>query len=221
MDKKTIWIIVGLVGGYIFCQVLADIAATKLIIVAGTAIPSGTFIFAATFTLRDLLHKRLGKNWAKAVIWTAAGLNVIMALYVQGMAAIPAPEYYPYDEAWSSIFAFVPAIVVASIVAELIAELLDTEIYHWWWKNKGNWPQWTRVFASNMISLPVDSLIFAGLGFVFLPPLFGGEPLPLEALPAIISGQIVVKGLITILSMPTIYLVKEQPLLATEEVGLD
>jgi len=213
MEKKTTWIIVGLVGGYIFSQVLADVAATKLIMVAGTAIPAGTFIFAATFTLRDLIHKRLGKEWAKAVIWVAAGLNVIMALYLRGMAAIPAPQYYAFNDAWESIFAFVPGIVVASIIAELVGQLIDTEIYHWWWINKKNAPQWTRVLVSNLVSLPVDSILFAGLGFIVLPPLFGGEALPLSALPSIIGGQIIWKGLITLVTLPTIYLVKENPLL--------
>lgn len=219
MEKRKIWLIVGLVGGYIFSQVLADVAATKLIVVWGYVIPAGTFIFAATFTLRDILHKRLGKEWTRAVIWTAAILNIFMSLYLQGMARISAPQFFLFNEEWSAIFAIVPAVVLASIVAELVSELLDTEVYHWWWKTRGDLPQWTRVLASNLVSLPIDSLLFGSLAFVLLPPLFGGQALPWAALPSIIVGQIVVKGIITLISLPTIYLVKEELILDFPELA--
>jgi uncharacterized integral membrane protein (TIGR00697 family) len=219
MDKRTTWAIVVLVGGYIFCQVLADIAATKLVAIGSVVLPAGTFVFAATFTLRDLLHKRLGKEWARACIWTAAGLNLLMALYLQGMAAVPAPQFYPFAEEWSAIFGFVPAVVLASIAAELVSELIDTEVYHWWWQRQAGAPQWSRVLVSNAVSLPIDSLVFAGLGFLLLPPLFGAEALPPAAIPAIVGGQVLWKGVITLLSMPAIYLVKEEPLALEPAAG--
>ena len=215
MDRRTIWIVVGLAGGYIFAQVVADVAATKLVQIGSLAVPAGTFVFAVTFTLRDLIHKRLGKEWARACIGLAALFNLAMALYLQLMAALPTPAYYPFGEAWSAIFAFVPAIVVASITAEVIAEIVDTEVYHWWWQTRSGYPQWSRVLVSNAISLPLDSFVFATLAFLLLPPLFGAEALPLGALPAIIGGQILLKVIITLISMPAIYLVKEEPLRLT------
>lgn len=215
MDRRTIWIVVGLAGGYIFAQVVADVAATKLVQIGSLAVPAGTFVFAVTFTLRDMIHKRLGKEWARACIVLAALFNLVMALYLQLVAALPAPTYYPFSDAWSAIFAFVPAIVVASITAEVIAETVDTEVYHWWWQTRSGYPQWSRVLVSNAISLPLDSFVFATLAFLLLPPLFGAEALPLGALPAIISGQILLKVIITVISMPAIYLVKEEPLRLT------
>ena len=62
------------------------------------------------------------------------------------------------------------------------------------------------------ISLPVDSLVFASLAFLILPPLFGSDALPWAALPPIIGGQILWKAIVTVVSLPMIYLVKEQPL---------
>jgi hypothetical protein len=53
--------------------------------------------------------------------------------------------------------------------------------------------------------------IFASLAFLILPSLFGGEALPLAAIPSIIGGQILFKAIVTVVSMPMIYLVKEQP----------
>lgn len=212
MDRRTIWIVATLVASYIFCQLLADVAATKLVDIGGVVLPAGTFIFAVTFTLRDMIHKRLGKEWARTCIWLAALLNLVMALYLWVVAMLPAPGYYTLGQAWSQIFTLVPAIVIASITAELVSELIDTEVYHWWWQTRGGYPQWTRVAVSNAISLPIDSLVFASLAFLILPPLFGSQPLPLAAIPAIIGGQILFKAIVTFISMPMIYLVKEKPL---------
>jgi uncharacterized integral membrane protein (TIGR00697 family) len=213
MNNKNIWTIVLLVGGYLICQAIADIGATKLVQVGTFVIPAGTFIFTVTFTLRDMLHKRLGKEWARIAIVSAGAFNVLMAGYLALMAALPAPPFYELADAWNSIFSLVPAIVIASITAEVVSELVDTEVYHLWKSRLPKLPQWTRVLASNLISLPLDSVIFAGLAFVLLPPLFGGEAIPIAAAWGIVVGQIVLKGIVTIISLPGIYLVKDKPLL--------
>jgi hypothetical protein len=212
MNKKNIWTIVSLVGGYILCQAIADIAATKLVEVAGIVVPAGTFIFAITFTLRDLVHKRLGKEWARAAIFCAGVFNIIQAFYLALMARLPSPDYFALAESWQAIFAVVPAITLGSIIAEVVSELVDTEVYHWWRSRFIDLPQWSSVLASNAVSLPLDSFIFGILAFVVLPPLFGGESLPLGAAIAVASGQIIWKAIVTVVSMPGIYLVQEKPL---------
>mgnify|MGYP001047338975 CR=1 FL=1 len=212
MEKRNVWTIVALVGGYILCQAIADIGATKLVSVVGIVIPAGTFIFAITFTLRDLIHKRLGKEWARAAIICAGAFNILQALYLATMAQLPSPAYYELSAAWGQIFAIVPAITIGSIVAELISELVDTEIYHWWTRRLGHLPQWSRVLVSNAVSLPLDSLIFGTLAFVLLPPFLGGDALPFGVAMSVAGGQIIWKALVTVVSMPGIYLVKEEPI---------
>jgi hypothetical protein len=215
MERKSIWMVVALVGGYILCQALADIGATKLITVAGVVMPAGTFIFAVTFTLRDLVHKRLGKEWARAAIFCAGAFNIVQAFYLAGMARLPSPAYFGLGDAWAQIFAIVPAITLGSITAELVSELVDTEVYHWWRTRFSRLPQWTSVLVSNTLSLPLDSLIFGTLAFVLLPPVFGGEALSFGVAMSVAGGQIVWKALVTLVSMPGIYLVKDKPLFQT------
>src|SRR5574341_182127 len=118
-----------LVGIYIALQLIADITAAKIVMLGSTALPAGTFVFALTFTWRDMLHKKLGKEWAQAAIWTAALANVGMALYfVFAIRLNPAP-FWQNQEAFSTILGIVPRITIASINAELVSELIDTEVY--------------------------------------------------------------------------------------------
>ena len=211
MSKQTIRTIVLLVGTYVMCQAIADIGATKLIELGGVVMPGGTFIFALTFTLRDVIHKRLGKEWARAAIFAAAGLNILLAVSLAIIARLPSPVFFDLGDSWGAIFAIIPAITIGSIVAEMVSELTDTEVYHAWRNRFPAAPQWSRVLVSNMASLPVDSVVFTLLAFVLLPPLFGAEAMPFGAAAArIISGQILYKAAVTLISLPLIYTVPDR-----------
>jgi len=208
--KRSAWTITGLVGAYIACQLIADIAATKMIALGSLVIPAGTFVFTITFTLRDMVHKKLGRDWARAAIVYAGIFNVLMSLYLAWMAKLPSPDFFGLGEAWASIFMIVPNIVVGSITAEIISELADTEVYHLV-KDRftGPW-QFMRVLISNVVSLPIDSFIFGTVAFMLMPALLGGEALPASAVVGIVAGQIVWKAIVTVISLPGIYLIKEE-----------
>lgn len=211
--RNTIWIVVALVGLYITCQLIADVAATKFVEVGGVVMPAGTFVFALTFTLRDMVHKRLGREWARAAIVCAAAFNVFLAGYMWVVAQLPSPVWFDLGDSWNAIFAIVPAITIGSIVAELVSESTDTEVYHLVKTKLPQWPQWTRVVASNSVAIPIDSLVFSLLAFVVLPPLFGAVGMPLgDALNRVVSGQVLYKVVVMVVSLPLIYTVKDKPI---------
>lgn len=213
MKKPAIYTLVLIIGLYVACQLIADVGATRLLDIGGVVLPGGTFVFAVTFTLRDLIHKRLGREWARAAILTAAGLNVVMALYFAVIGGLPTAGFFALGAEWTSIFALVPAITFGSIIAEMVSGLVDTEVYQWWRNRFGHLPQWTRVLASNAVALPVDSFVFGLMAFTILPILFGGESLPLDAaVLRIVSGQTLYKLVVTLVSLPLIYAVPEKPL---------
>lgn len=219
MNKKTIWAVTALVGGYIFCQMLADVAATKIIQLGAVTIPAGTFVFTITFTLRDMLHKRLGKEWTRAAIFMAGALNVVMALYMRWMASFAAPEYFALAAEWGEIFAIVPSIVIASIVAEVVSELIDTEVYHAIQHRFTGKMQFARVLISNAVSLPIDSVIFAFGAFALLPLIFGGNTMPSSVIWSMVWGQIIWKGAVTLVSLPGIYLVQDRMIIGSAKAG--
>lgn len=208
-DRAYVWMIVLLVGSYVVCQAIADVGATTMIALGPLVLPGGTFIFAATFTIRDLIHKRLGKEWARAVIVACGAFNIVMAAYLAIIGRLPTPAFFGLGDAWTAIFSIVPAIVVGSIAAEVVSELVDTEVYHY--ANHLPWmPQWGAVLASNVVSLPLDSLIFGTLAFTVLPVVFGAQSMPFLAAMQLATGQIVWKAIVTVVSLPTIYLVRER-----------
>jgi len=188
---------------YIAAQLLSDIASLKITLIAGFSMDAGTFIYPLTFTIRDLIHKRLGKQVARKIIILAAGINLFMALFFQFTAWLPQDPSWGLGREFAAVLGPVWRIVIASIVAEVISELIDTEIYHLWQSRITEKYQWMRVLSSNAVSIPVDSLIFCWGAFGFL--------LPHDVVWSIFFANVIVKGAVTIVSLPAIYLVKDQP----------
>lgn len=190
------------VAAYIACQMLADISSLKIGVVLGLAVDMGTFIYPATFTLRDLVHKTLGKRNAQLLIVTAGVINLVMAAYLMWTAWVPGDPSWGLDHEFSAILAPVWRIVMASIAAEVISELIDTEIYHLFVTRITTRYQWLRVLVSNSFSIPIDTLIFS-IGA------FGGA-LPWNVVGQIFVFNLVVKMAMTLVSLPLIYAVPER-----------
>jgi len=56
------------VAAYAGAQVIADVTSLKIGIVADRSVDMGTFIYPITFTLRDVVHKLLGRQAARTIV---------------------------------------------------------------------------------------------------------------------------------------------------------
>jgi queuosine precursor transporter len=167
----------------------------------------GTFIYPITFTLRDVVHKALGKRSARVLVVTAAGVNLFMALYLQWAARAPSDVSYPLGAEFEAIFAPLWRITIASIVAEVVSELVDTEVYHWFVSRVTTRHQWARVAVSNGASIPIDNVIFAVGAFGAIPGFADHAlTLPWSAVWDIFVVNLTIKALVSAVSIPLIYL---------------
>ena len=182
-----------LIAVYVACEIIANIAANKPVSVFGIVAPGGVFIYALTFTLIDLIHERMGKRGARAVVLAAFAANVVFALYAPLVVALPSPPYFSGQEAFAAVLGSTPRIVLASLIAYIVSSLIDVEVFAIW-KEHVRGPKWVRVLVSNAVSTGVDSALFVALAF--------GGTLPLLPL---IGGQYLIKMAVTICSIPLIY----------------
>lgn len=187
---------------YIAAQMLADISSLQIVQIFGMSLDAGTFIYPITFTLRDLAHKVLGVKGVRILIISAAVINLFMALYFWFVSRLTPDTAAGSSEIWGQVLSPVWRITLASIAAEVVAELIDTEAYRIWVEKVTRKYQWMRVLVSNAVSVPVDSALFSFLAF------FG--MMPLTSVIQIFWGNVIVKGFVTLTSMPLIYSVRER-----------
>ncbi len=185
------------VATYIAAQMLSDIASLKIGVVGGLAVDMGTFIYPITFTLRDVVHKVLGKRIAQTLIIAAGVINLLMAGYLMWAASVTSDPGWGLGAEFSAILAPVWRIVLASIAAEVVSELLDTEVYHWFVTRITRKHQWARVLVSNAVSVPLDNIIFSVGAF--------GWTLPWVVVWQIFIVNLLVKFGVTVVSLPLIY----------------
>jgi uncharacterized integral membrane protein (TIGR00697 family) len=187
-------------AAYIAAQMLADIMSLKIVSFLGMSMDAGTLIYPLTFTLRDLVHKVAGKRGARALILAAGVINLVMAGLFWLVSRMPLDPAAGPQPDWNSVLSPVWRIVIASIVAEIVSELIDTEIYQLWVTRITRRFQWMRVLASNAVSVPLDSLIFVWAAF--------GGVYASAVVWSIFWANMLLKGAVTLISLPAIYLVR-------------
>src|SRR4030042_4234443 len=187
-----------LIGLYIACEVIANVTASNPVQIGGLVVPAAIFIYTLTFTLIDLINESMGKRGARRVILAAFIANLLLAAYAQFAVALPSAPFYKGQEGFAGVLGSTPRIVFASLTAYLISSLIDAEIFALW-RARIRGPKWLRVLVSNTLSTAIDSVIFIALSFYGLMPVWG-----------LIKGQFAVKMVITLLSLPLIYLVRRQ-----------
>jgi queuosine precursor transporter len=183
---------------YVSFQLFANILSTKIAILPflNLAIDGGTVIYPLTFTLRDFVHKTHGKKDARQVIIIAAALNAVMFGLFWLVGKMTPDPTWQFQGAYEKILLPVGRIVLASIVAQIISELVDTEIFSYVYKKISDTP---AVFFSNTVSLVIDSFIFSFIAFL--------GALPLSTVLQIVVANILIKFVISTLSVPTIKLI--------------
>jgi uncharacterized integral membrane protein (TIGR00697 family) len=188
-------------------QIIADVTAIKLVTLMGIVLPGGTLVYALTFTLTDFIQRKMGKRLADQLVVIAAVINIGMALYFQFIVGAAYPTFWPAESqlAFASTIGIVWTIVGPSILAELVAGLLDNLLYH---VVRGK-PA-LGMLLSNAISVPVDSLIFAGLAFGVLPALMGGHALGMASIWQLVKGQVLFKWIVGAVIMPVMFFIRKQ-----------
>ena len=180
---------------YVSFQLIANILAVKIALIPFTkwAIAGGTIIYPLTFTLRDFVHKTLGKKQARQIVILAALVNIALALLLILVGKMRPDPFWNLQEAYEKILLPVWRITMASIVAQVVSELVDTEIFSWAFHRFGDVK---AVLISNSVSIVVDSVLFIGLAF------YGR--LPFSVLLEIGVANLAVKFILSLISTPSI-----------------
>jgi len=203
-DQKTLSWVIGLSAALIMAMTVADFAAAKFLDFGWVVTPAGALLFAVVFVVRDMLHKLAGAAVVQRVILIGVVLNLLIAAFMYAMTFIPAPEFRPsvhFDAVWKMSL----GIVIGSEIATIASQWVNTVVYQNLWER--DWGSWTRTFVSNLVSLPVDAVLFVLFAFVFIPPLLGGDAMEInKAISRIVSGSTLFKLAVILALTPLVSL---------------
>ena len=182
---------------YAIIAVASDIFANKMIMVAGLTLAGGTMLVPFSFTIRDLMHRCLGYENTKRIVWVTAILNLVIAALMILLDILPA-AVPGMGEAWHEVMGSSWRVIIASFIAQLISDLADTYVFEAFTRKMGDKHTWLRVAMSNLVSVPLDTVLFSVIAFAGI--------LPWEVVIANIICQTIVKYVVSVAATPIAYL---------------
>jgi len=193
--------------GYFALQIIANLTVQKPVELFGSLeIPTGSLLYALTFTWVDMVNDRFGPRQATWLVFVTAAFHVFSIIWFNIYILLPFPSDYSgpmtLQSAIELIFGGYFRIYVSSILTILIAENINIQVFSF---VKLRFPQqkrYIRSLVSNTFSVPVDAILFPT--FAFAGIISGAE------LVVIALSSLVYKLIVAYISIPLIYLVKDR-----------
>jgi uncharacterized integral membrane protein (TIGR00697 family) len=166
---------------FVTCLITANIAAVKLIEIAGFILDAGVVTFPVSYIVGDVLTEVYGYHRARQVIWLGFGCNLltVFALWLGGL--LPAPAFWDGQQAYARILGYTPRLLAASFLAYLVGEFSNAVVLaKMKIATRGRW-LWARTIGSTVVGQGLDSVVFTLVAF--------GGTIPAEAMLAAICAQ--------------------------------
>ena len=174
---------------------IAAVLASKIILIAGSAVPAGVLAYAITFACSDIVGEVYGERTARKMVLSGfVGMIAVIGL-IQLAIAWPAAPFWDKQESYEMVLGSSPRIIIASLFAYLCSQTLDISIFSKLRKATDGKHLWLRNNASTFCSQLIDSAIFVTIAFYDVFPVTD-----------MIIGQWVVKMIIAAIDTPIVYL---------------
>lgn len=182
---------------YAIIAVASDIFANKMLNLGGLTLAGGILLIPFSFTIRDLMHRCVGYDNAKKIVWATAFVNLAIAVLLVILDLLPA-AIADKGDMWHALMGSSWRVIVASFIAQLVADLSDTHVFEWFTRKMGDKKTWVRVGASNLVSTFFDSILFSVIAFLGV--------LPNNVIFASVLSAFVVKFIVSMVATPLAYL---------------
>jgi uncharacterized integral membrane protein (TIGR00697 family) len=211
--------VLALVALFITALVTAQLTATKILaftlpvalpIVGNQLImPGAALAYALTYFASDCVTELYGKRSAQMMVNVGFLMNfVLLALVWSTIWAPAARSSAVAPETFRQVLGASTNIVLGSLLAFLVSQNWDVIVFHRLREATDGARLWLRNIGSTATSQAIDTVIFVGVAFVFVPQVLGlGSALPTAIVSQLIVGQYLLKLLIALLDTPLVYAV--------------
>lgn len=156
--------------GFVAATMVANIMSLRMIAPFGIVVDAGALLYPVTFVLRDVLHRNAGLQAANRAVTASVVCNIAMFALFALVAALPADMATGPQTEFGRVLVPGALIVAGSVVGQFVSERLDGRIYHAIWKD-GAGSAVRAMLVSNLVTIPIDSVLMCGIAFGFTVPL--------------------------------------------------
>jgi uncharacterized integral membrane protein (TIGR00697 family) len=183
---------------FVTCLLLANILASKIVVIGGLILPAAIILYPLTFLFTDVVSEIEGRDGARALVMTGFYMSIVMVAVIFLGRLLPPAPFWQHQGAYESILGSTPRIVLASMIAYVISQNHDVWAFHWLKKKTEGRYLWLRNTCSTIASQLIDSVLFIGIAF--------GGTYSMKTIAVMIASQYLVKVGIALLDTPFCYL---------------
>ena len=154
-----------LTGFYVAIVATAQVAANKIVVmpVLHKPVPAATYLIGIALATVELAHwsasdRREGFRNAQLMIAMGFVASALLAGYLQLTVQMEAVVPTQFDEVLGSTWRIVAGSLAAFAISETIDNMLGA-------RARGRVPEWSRVIGTNLVSTPLDSVVFIAIAF--------------------------------------------------------
>jgi uncharacterized integral membrane protein (TIGR00697 family) len=188
-----------LTTAFVVILLVSNLVAQKVCMIGPFAVSGAILLFPLTYIFGDIFTEVYGFAASRRAIWL--GFFGTALLYLMGAVVIllPAAPGWKNQQAFATVFGFVPRILAASLIAFLAGEFANSyTMARLKLLTKGR-KLWTRTIGSTVVGQAVDTVIVIVLTF-------GGVYPARTLLNIIVTGYLLKVGY-EVLATPLTYLV--------------
>ena len=154
-----------LIHVFVVVLIVSNLVGPKIVAVGPFRISGAQLLFPITYIFGDIFTEVYGYGASRRAIWTgffASALLSIMGLIT--VALPPAPDW-PHQEAFATVFHFVPRMVIASLLAYWAGEFSNAFVMAKLKLVTKGRHLWVRTIGSTMVGQLVDTTVVMIIAF--------------------------------------------------------
>ena len=165
--------LVAVTGILVTLYLTANLMAVKIITIGSLSLfDAGTITFPFAYMLGDVLAEVWGYRTAKKVIILTFICNAMLVIFTSIGVILPYPDYMAETQnAYKTIYTYVPRIVISSLVSFLAGELMNAKVLVLIKERQKDGKRlWVRTITSSAAGYLFDTVFFVLIAFTGTAP---------------------------------------------------
>ena len=150
---------------------LANVLASKIVLIGEWTVPAGTLVFITTYLITDLISEVWGKAEAVRAVWVGLYVNLMAVVCIAIAVVWPAASFHgEFADMYSAVLGNSWRIISASMIAYLVAMHLDVIFFHYIKNLTRGRHLWLR---NNLATIPanfIGAVLFGLIAFYGIVP---------------------------------------------------
>jgi queuosine precursor transporter len=154
-----------LITAFVVILLVSNLVAQKICVIGPFAVSGAILLFPITYIFGDVFTEVYGFAASRRAIWL--GFFGTALLYVMGaiVIALPAAPGWKNQQAFATVFAFIPRILAASLIAFWAGEFANSYTMARLKLLTDGRMLWTRTIGSTVVGQAVDTVLVVTLTF--------------------------------------------------------